>query len=1064
MRISVISPSFNQAQFLPDNLRTVSGQVGVDLEHIIVDPGSTDGSTDLARAAKHAILIAEPDRGQSHGINKGFKRCTGDIMTWLNSDDFYPSEDTLKKVVAAFEANPDADIVYGGVNFVGTEGEILREGFVNKNSAGLLRSFQQQVGIVQPGVFWRRKVFEELGGPSEEYNYCMDYELWVRMANAGFKWHYLDEVLAHHRWWDGMKTSSGRGESLIEHFRVGSRYFDYIHWKWLDRYAEFRATDSDGVVNHAKTVDEAGKAAFARQAINRFITQDMLGLLEHSDLPEHRETQDYIHRMAPDLKRFAFTEKDLHNPIYHHADPEAEQRIAWHIFDTTVAGSDKHYKSYRVPQNFTRHFDSDWYHTQAEHAQHRLRELSARRKDTCVIVANGPSLNKSDLSLLKHADVIVSNFATINDELRPHATYFTVVNDLVAVQGSTDFNQIDIPKIVPFWLANAINPGENTVYLPATVVPEFCTSPDGLFSWRSTVSFYNMQLAFALGYEKVVLIGFDHSYVQASELKEGDSIIQTSEDPNHFDPRYFHGKTWQAADTFNMEQMYKLAYAAYRSAGRIIINATEGGKLEVFPRMSLKRALGLCETEEAHPAVANLATAAPRLLMFDMTGIGDGTATGEIKANLFGDWPADRILQIARCGQGLVQVRRDASGKWVQSQVTTEAACAAIADFAPEALLYRPVPNVPHLHEFAMEVIRGSDLPLACWLMDDWPTELAATDPAQWAKLDPDLNEILTRSSQCLSICDTMSAAFGMRYGKPFRAFANGIDPAQWPVPKLHHGQRLLLRYAGGLAPNMTLDSVLRLARAVEALAKAGHDIRFEINTQSWWYEQSKDLFANFSHTAIGTERRSPEQYRTWLNEADVVAIAYNYDAETLRYVRYSMANKLPECLASLAVLFVHGPAEIATVDSLLGTKAAEVVTEDSDAAVQKTLLALLTDPERRSQLAKAGYERACQHHNLHDLRHSLRNALGQMKAPFGSEDILVQLSAQSGSEELLLKYAAAMLLLEPEEMTARLKISPDLCQALEAAVLTRPEMDRTSTLYQRVVRFVEIQSKLSFK
>lgn len=1054
MRISVISPSFNQVQFLPDNLRTVSEQEGVDLEHIIVDPGSTDGSTELARAATHAILINEPDRGQSHGITKGFERCTGDILTWLNSDDFYPSKDTLKKVVAAFEANPAADIVYGGVNFVGTQGEFLRKGFVNKNGPGLLRSFHQQVGIVQPGVFWRRKVFEELGGPAESYNYCMDYELWVRMADAGLKWHYIDEVLAHHRWWDGMKTASGRGDSLIEHFRVVTKYFGYIHWKWLDRYAEFRATNSDGVVNHAKTVDQQSKDAFARSAIETFVTQSMLALLEDSEMPEHRETLDYIRRIAPDLKRVLFTEKDFPDPVYRHSDPLAEQRVAWHIFDTEVPGQSARYKSYRVPNSFTRHFDAAWYEQQMAHSQKRLRELSANRKDTCVIVANGPSLNKSDLDLLEHADVIVSNFATLSDKLQLHATYFTVVNDLVAIQGTTEFNNLKIPRVVPFWLANAINPGEDTIYLPATVVPEFCTSSDGLFSWRSTVSFFNMQLAFALGYQKVVLIGFDHYFIQATELKEGDAINQKKEDPNHFDPRYFQGKTWQAADTGNMEKMYEVAYEAYQKAGRSIVNATEGGKLEVFPRTSLRKALGLEDNKIVIPSRPT--EEAPKLLMFDMTAMGDGTATGEVKATLFDVWPRDRILQVARKGKELVLVRRsEDSDAWQQTPASPEEAHKAIAAFGPETLLYRPVPNLPHLHDFAMEFIRSSKLPLATWLMDDWPADLQTHDPAQWAKLGPDLEEVIARSTKCYSICDAMSEAFSMRYGKAFNAFANGIDPSAWPASKAHSGQKLLVRYAGGLAPNMTLDSVLRVARAVESLASAGRDIRFEINTQSWWYEQSGHLFADFAHTKVASEIRSPAQYRNWLNEADTLLIAYNFDSKTLRYVRYSMANKLPECLASQAVLLVHGPSEIATVGSLVDTGAAEVVTKDDDAAVTDALLKLLENPDLRTRIAKSGTERAYKRHNVNDLRHALLNSLASIKTSSLEREVLQKLSATPGSEGLLIKIITARLLLEPEETEILLKHETEITAALRHALQNEAVPQITRRHFNRVSEFV---------
>ncbi|MEM9128162.1 MAG: glycosyltransferase [Pseudomonadota bacterium] len=1068
MRISVISPSFNQAQFLPDNLRSVSEQQGVDLEHIIVDPGSTDGSTELAHAATHATLIAEPDRGQSHGITKGFERCTGDVMTWLNSDDFYPSRDTLRKVADIFEAHADVDIVYGGVNFVGTDGEFLRKGFVNPDADGLLASFQHQVGIVQPGVFWRRRVFEDLSGPSEDYEYCMDYELWVRMADAGFKWHYIDEVLAHHRWWGGMKTASGRGQSLIEHFRVGARYFGYIHWKWLDRYAEYCATSSDGVVNHATVVNETRKAEFARSTIERFVSQDMLALLDRSDHPEHRATLDYIHRMAPAHQRVMFTDEDLPDRIHEHSDPKAEERIAWHIFDTTTPGSDRRYKSYRVPQNFSRHFDADWYEQQSIHAQKRLSALSESRKDTCVVVANGPSLNKSNLSLLDRADVIVSNFATISEGLRTHATYFTVVNDLVAVQGSTVFNQLEIPRLVPFWLANAINPGENTIYLPATVVPEFCSTPDGLFSWRSTVSFYNMQLAYALGYEKVVLIGFDHSYVQAEALKEGDAIEQKSEDPNHFDPRYFQGKTWQAADTGNMEKMYEVAFDSYRKAGRSIVNATEGGKLEVFPRMTLETALGTVDPTAARHALPPMRDtapeAAPRLLIFDMTMMGGGTATGEVKASLLGDWPANRILQVAWTNDGLSLVRRNTDDSWTSTPTSEVAINQAIETFEPEVLLYRPVPNVPQLHRFAMETIDRLNLPLVSWIMDDWPTQIARSDPEQWAVLEPDLERLLDCASLNLSICNTMTEAFSARYGKPFRAFANGVDPVDWPHPKPHENQKLLLRYAGGLAPNMTRDSVLRVARAVEDLADAGHDIRFEINTQSWWYEQSKDLFADLHHTRLETQTRSPEAYRNWLRSADAVVIAYNFDTETLRYVRYSMANKMPECLASGATLIAHGPTDIATIGYLATTGAAEMITTDNDNAVRGALLALLRDPQRRTRLAQTGHSLATSQHALPYLRQKLRAALvgachGTAPAEKADADLIYDLVGNDAV--LLLRYTAAELLLRPLETLNRIRNSATLRDELKKALATLPDTHQTKQHYQYVTTHAATSSDM---
>lgn len=969
MKISVISPSFNQAQFLPHNLRTVSGQTGIELEHILVDPGSTDGSLELARAASHAILIAEPDRGQSHGITKGFQRATGDVLCWLNSDDMFPSPDTLKKVADAFAANPDADIIYGGVDFVDEEGGFLRKGFVNKDSKNLLKSFHQQVGIVQPGVFWRRRVFDELGGPSEDYNYCMDYEYWVRMADAGFKWVYIDEVLAHHRWWSGMKTSAGRDKSLIEHFQVGARYFGYIHWKWIDRYAEFLATQNDGVVNHAETVDEAAKAAHAKAAIEQFVTQDMQLLLERSQDPDHTETRDYIRRMAPRTKRVLFADEELPGRVMEHDDPHADKRPAWCLFDTRVPGRPERYKSYYVPDNFSRHFDADWYEAQHAHAVARLRRQSENRKDTCVIVANGPSLNKSNFSLLERADVILSNFAIINKDLHKAATYLTVVNDMVASQGSVPFNQVDAIRVMPFWLANAINAGPDTAFLPATVIPEFNTELDGVFSWRSTVSFFNMQLAYALGYEKVALIGFDHSYKQAKTFKEGDAIEQKEEDPNHFDPRYFQGKTWQAADTGNMEKSYLLARDAFAAGGRTIVNATAGGKLEVFPRMELEDVLpGNDPTVARLPAEGGTDQAAlPRLLVIDMTPMGSGSATGQVKSNLLRDWQPGQILQVASPGQNRFSlVRRTGADAYPQEELPLARIRQEIDAFDPEIILYRPLADRPGLHDFAMQEIAARQRPLVTWIMDDWPTRLEAEDPERFAKMDRDLRALLAQSALRLSICDAMSEAFEARYGVPFKAYANGIDPQQWQRRR-RGGSGLLLRYAGGLAPDMNAEAVQRVARAVAELAAEGADIRFEINTQPWWKKQSGHLFDGLQAVSLSAETRSPQDYREWVCEADALLIAYNFDEISLRYVRYSMANKLPECLASGAALLVHGPREIATVAYAEGTGAAELVA-DPDQQELKQALRRLMDPDRRSRLCAAGRAVAEERHSLQRL------------------------------------------------------------------------------------------------
>lgn len=365
----------------------------------------------------------------------------------------------------------------------------------------------------------------------------------------------------------------------------------------------------------------------------------------------------------------------------------------------------------------------------------------------------------------------------------------------------------------------------------------------------------------------------------------------------------------------------------------------------------------------------------PRMIMIDMTVMGNGTATGEIKSNLAHAWPAERLMQLGVHGKdGLVLVNRGENGLYRQEVVDREAAFERINAFEPDLVLYRPVPNVPWLHDAAMDLIEDLNKPVMTWIMDDWPADLAVNDPDQWADLKPDLEMLLQQSSERLSICEAMSKAMGERYGVPFTALANGVDPNDWRTPPIHARKPLRVRYAGGLAGNMTRASLLRIARAVETLGESGQQIAFEINTQPWWYKESLGAFEEFQFTTVASEERSAIDYRVWLSQADFVVIAYNFDEQTLRYVRYSMANKMPECLASGAVLLAHGPQEAATIEYLAGKDIASVITEQNEAAIEAELLRLIKDPAERNAIAERARNFVFEHHNIKKLRDTFRD------------------------------------------------------------------------------------------
>jgi hypothetical protein len=238
-------------------------------------------------------------------------------------------------------------------------------------------------------------------------------------------------------------------------------------------------------------------------------------------------------------------------------------------------------------------FAQDWKTEQIRKSHAFLRgEILSRQKDTCIIAGNGPSLAETPWHLLEGQDVIISNNSFLKTELVRTAKYYTVVNYLVAEQSLQHINLLEGPsKVIPYWLSYCINEGPNTYFVDSIGHPEFCVDIFKNMSWRHTVSFFNMHLAYGLGYRRAILIGFDHSYQQEAGVKESDVILSDQKDVNHFDPSYFQGKKWQAADVEKMERMYRLAKSAFEADGREIVNATQGGRLELFRRASLEACL-----------------------------------------------------------------------------------------------------------------------------------------------------------------------------------------------------------------------------------------------------------------------------------------------------------------------------------------------------------------------------------------------------------------------------------------------------------------------------------------
>ncbi len=232
-RISVVTPSYNQGQFIEETIRSVLLQGYPDLEYIIIDGGSTDASVDIIRKYEPwlAYWVSEPDRGQSHAINKGLAVSTGDVLAYLNADDVY-EPGALAAVARCFDEHPEADLVYGNGSLIGADGQDIREVQIEYESS--LALAYGRGGLLQPSVFWRRRLYERIGPFDEELHYALDYDYWLRASKIAVFQH-LPQRLSRARRHESSKTSQGWLNFTREGFRIYDRY-----WQGEERSAALK--------------------------------------------------------------------------------------------------------------------------------------------------------------------------------------------------------------------------------------------------------------------------------------------------------------------------------------------------------------------------------------------------------------------------------------------------------------------------------------------------------------------------------------------------------------------------------------------------------------------------------------------------------------------------------------------------------------------------------------------------------------------------------------------------------------------------------------------------------
>jgi glycosyltransferase involved in cell wall biosynthesis len=259
MKISIITPSFNQGQFIADAIESVANQDYPDKEHIIIDAQSTDKTIEVIKNYEHLPhlkWVSEPDEGQADAINKGFKMASGDVVAWLNADDYYLA-DTFSKVADVFERNPQVNIVYSDTMLVDKNKKLLRIKKDHPFDDGVLLYYGCY--IQSTTTFFSKCIIDAGHLLDISYKTCMDYEYFVRLANLGYCFQYVPDVFAAFRWHDTnvsvvypkkrreetVRIKHQYGFKVTQNLKVQTFLHDLIYYAYLTKRQVLKILNKD---------------------------------------------------------------------------------------------------------------------------------------------------------------------------------------------------------------------------------------------------------------------------------------------------------------------------------------------------------------------------------------------------------------------------------------------------------------------------------------------------------------------------------------------------------------------------------------------------------------------------------------------------------------------------------------------------------------------------------------------------------------------------------------------------------------------------------------------------
>jgi hypothetical protein len=583
-------------------------------------------------------------------------------------------------------------------------------------------------------------------------------------------------------------------------------------------------------------------------------------------------------------------------------------------------------------------------------SKNRFSALEARikiaGKKRVFIVGNGPSLKNTDLELLKNEITIGFNGIFLHDTFKP--TIYVVEDHLVAEDRAKEISDFECAvKIFPSYLGYCIPVQGNTIFLnhlPRRSYPvdtDFSDNVGDISYTGGTVTYTGLQIAASLGFSEIYLLGVDATYQVQNVERTTDYgigiLCSKSYDVNHFDSRYFgKGYRWHDPNVDTMMQAYRKVRNYAEIKGIKVVNATVGGDLDVFPRVK-------------YESLFNLNNVYPKTAIIDYSHIDLPLPAGRmVKKDLFNGWAKHALFHVHGQHPDYVsayqKIKHDcyASGADING---IYAALRSLMEYNPQLLYLRPTHDRHALTIFQLVMPIVLNKPFVIHYMEDWLVQTEKLYGSEFTKLyEQALSLMFSKANKVLTISKKMAVHLNQEFGIEFERIqvVHNYIQKQPDITLPKNKKTKVMRYFGGMDPEMSLSTIIKVAEATEVISTAKNPLHFEIYTTQDYIDRFDSDFIKFERTTVYLQHDNHQVNLALIYSSDLNLLCYNFDEKLKNYLKYSMANKLPEMVGANVPFLAIGSKEIGTITYLLEEDYPFVVTEHNNNEIQQTIKDIL--------------------------------------------------------------------------------------------------------------------------